>query len=59
MREEIVWVTELGAEMDARREEGGEEVFRVCKIRKPFKGRALVADTGKLYLLIRLTFLLG
>ncbi|KRZ47993.1 hypothetical protein T02_13461 [Trichinella nativa] len=30
-----------------------------CKIGKPWKGSAFVATTGKLYLFIRLTFLLS
>ncbi|KRZ81605.1 hypothetical protein T08_6767 [Trichinella sp. T8] len=68
-------VTELAAEMEVRGGEGGKEwqflrcgtqkfaydnVGRVFgKIGKPWKRNAFVAAAGKLYLLIRFTFLLG
>ncbi|KRX34213.1 hypothetical protein T05_8365 [Trichinella murrelli] len=68
-------VTELAAEMEVRGGEGEKEwqplrcgtqkfaydnVGRVFgKIGKPWKRNAFVAAAGKLYLLIRFTFLLG
>ncbi|KRX12485.1 hypothetical protein T07_4262 [Trichinella nelsoni] len=44
--------------MEVQAEEAGEKVFSV-NIGKPFKGSALVAAPGKLYLFIKIGFLLG
>ncbi|KRY34675.1 hypothetical protein T01_3406 [Trichinella spiralis] len=54
-------VTELVAEMEIRGAECGKESFwkNKCKVEKPWKRNAFVAAAGKLYLLIRFTFLLG
>ncbi|KRX12603.1 hypothetical protein T07_7306 [Trichinella nelsoni] len=68
-------MTQFGSEMEVRGSEEGKEVFSVkkfayekagkvccenrCKTGKPWNESAFVANTAKLYLLIRLTFLLS